>query len=462
MIDVSASVPVVTNPAVASDDPDKVLPRRSLPRPATHLYILLFLWSISGLLPGFHIISVLLWLTGSAAIWLVMLADLIQLYRIMPPQVKRLFPETLALHATRPVTLQLTSSSVQHLDLQDEYPAHWQMTGLPLTLDIAPAQITTVTYNLTPTRRGDADFGWVHVRLRSPLGLWQQRVEAGQPQSVRVFPDFVPLTRFALLTASQASRLIGVHQQRRRGEGTEFDQLRDYRTGDSLRQIDWKATARLHRPISREYQDERHQQVMILLDSGRRMLAQDGDIGHFDQALDALLVVAYLALRQGDSVGLQVAGGMHRWVPPQRGAAVIETLLQASYDLQPQPVATDYVAAASELLRLQPRRSLLLWITNVRDEDSDDLLLAAHLLKRHHRLIIVSLRETVLDQVLQQPVHTLSQAVLAGATADYLNQREQLQRQMQHQGIPMLDTTCRHLPALLVSEYLKIRSSGVI
>ena len=103
--------------------------------------------------------------------------------------------------------------------------------------------------------------------------------------------------------------MVGAHLRRRRGEGTEFQQLREYRLGDSLRQIDWKATQRARKLISRDYQDERNQQVMLLVDTGRRMLARDDGLSHFDHVLNAALLVAYIALRQGDVVGLLAAAG---------------------------------------------------------------------------------------------------------------------------------------------------------
>ena len=112
-----------------------------------------------------------------------------------------------------------------------------------------------------------------------------------------------------MLGAETASRAVGAHVKRRRGEGTDFHQMRDYRVGDSLRQVDWKATARMRRLISREYQDERNQHLLMVIDTGRRMLARDGELSHFDHVLNAALVVSYLALRQGDAVGLLASGG---------------------------------------------------------------------------------------------------------------------------------------------------------
>ena len=177
--------------------------------------------------------------------------------------------------------------------------------------------------------------------MRSPWRLWWQQRTLPPALEVRVYPNFVPLTRFALFSADQASRLVGAHVKRRRGEGTDFHQMREYRIGDSLRQLDWKATARARKLISREYRDEKNQQLLLMLDSGRRMLASEGGLSHFDHALNASLVVAYrrCAGRCRRPVRCR---GERRWVAPQRGMGTVEHLLRASYDLQPRAVATDY------------------------------------------------------------------------------------------------------------------------
>src|SRR5262249_9026035 len=155
---------------------------------------------------------------------------------------------------------------------------------------------------LTPAARGTFEFAGCSVRLHSHLRLWRQRRGVPVRQTRRVDPNFAPLAQLALTGTEQASRLIGAHRKRRRGEGTEFRQLREYRIGDALRQIDWKASQRARKLISRDYQDERNQQIMLLVDTGRRMLARDGALAHFDHVLNAALLVAYIALRQGDAV----------------------------------------------------------------------------------------------------------------------------------------------------------------
>jgi uncharacterized protein (DUF58 family) len=270
-----------------------------------------------------------------------------------------------------------------------------------------------------------------------------------------------------LFGAEQASRLVGAHVRRRRGEGTDFHQMREYRVGDSMRQVDWKATARMRRLISREYQDERNQQLVLMLDTGRRLMAREtalantsATMSHFDHVLDASLVVAWLALRQGDAVDLLASGGDAAWVPPQRGSAAIDRLMRATYALQPRPVATDFLAAATDIALRQRRRSLVMLVTNLRDEDMDDVLAAVQLLRRRHVVCVASLRESALDAALAREVDDLPGALTAAATAQYLESRGAAHEALRSHGVRVLDVTCDALPAALVDTYLAVKRSG--
>ena len=202
--------------------------------------------------------------------------------------------------------------------------------------------------------------------------------------------------------------------------------------------------------------------MILCVDTGRRMLARDGELSHFDRTLDAALVVSYLALRQGDAVGLFASGGERRWVAPQRGMGAIDTLLAQTYDLQPQPVATDFLAAATELSRRQRRRGLLIWVTNLRDEDSDDMLAAIRMLQSRHLVIVASLREQSLDAAANGEVHELEDALRAGAAARYLQQRAAVHDALRRQRVTVLDVTCEELPGALVERYLRVKREGLL
>lgn len=441
----------------------EVAVRRSLPRPAPAMLWLLAAWAGLGVAVAFGHSPVKAWHGAGLALLVLALFDVAQVLRRPTPQVVRGLADTWPIGIERTVTLSLeTEEKRQRLDVFDLHPGGWRMHGLPRRLQLRAGEVTSFDYQLCANARGDFQFEGVQLRLHSPWRLWWQSRMAGVEQRVRVFPNFAPLAKFAMFSAEQASRLVGAHLRRRRGEGTDFHQMREYRIGDSMRQIDWKATARARRLISREYQDEKNQQLVLLLDTGRRLLARDGALAHFDHVLDAALVVAYLALRQGDAVGLLASGGANAWVPPRRGVGAIDELLRASYALQPKPVATDFLAAATELSLRQRRRSLVMLVTNLRDEDMDDVLAAVQMLRKRHVVCVASLREGSLDSALAQPVHDLSQAIRAGATAQYLERRNAAHEALRNHGVMVLDVTCEQLAASLVEKYLAVKRDGLL
>lgn len=438
-------------------------------RPAPLLIALLVLWGLSGLAVLFAGVPLLAWQSTGLVLVLLAGVDALLLHRRETPQVTREIPEVLPLGIGRDVTLRVESMARQRIEVFDLHPGAWPAQGLPQRLKLAPATASTFSYRLRPVARGDAIFEGVQLRMASPLRLWRQSRIAGAPQRVRVYPNFAPLTRFALFSAEQASRLVGAHLKRRRGEGTDFNQMREYRIGDSLRQIDWKATSRSRKLISREYQDEKNQQLVMMVDTGRRMMAREpapakagGEIAHFDHVLNATLVVSHLALRQGDAVGLFASGGESRWVAPKRGMATIDTLLRASYDLQPQAVATDYLAAATELSLRQRKRSLVMLVTNVRDEDIEDLLAAVRLLQKRHLVCVASLRERALDEAINEEVHDLPGAIRAAAVARYLEQRTAAHEALRSHRVMVLDVASEELPAALVERYLAVKRAGLL
>jgi uncharacterized protein (DUF58 family) len=431
-------------------------------RPARALVGGLIAWALLGAVVAFGLVDVAAWYAAGALLVALAVVDAVLLWRAPTPTARRDLPHVVPVGVETEgwLHLHVAGASALRVEAHEGLPGDWPMRGLPRALHLAPGRETSVAYRFTALDRGSVAIAECQLRLASPLRLWRHKRVVPLAQTLRVYPNFAPLAKFALFSAEKASRVVGAHIARHRGEGTEFQQLREYRVGDPLRQIDWKASRRAHKLISREYQHERNQQVMLMLDTGRRMLAKDDALSHFDHVLNAALVVAYLALRQGDAVGLLASGGAHRWRQPQRGLGAVDTLLHAVYDLQAEPVATDYLAAATELALRQSRRSLVLLVTNVRDEDIEDLLAAIRLLQRRHLVCVASLREGALDVGLERPVENLEQAIGIGALAQYLVERDRAHKALRSQGVMVLDVTCPQLPAALVETYLSVKRAG--
>jgi uncharacterized protein (DUF58 family) len=266
--------------------------------------------------------------------------------------------------------------------------------------------------------------------------------------------------KYTLLATDNRTSQLGIRKRPRRGEGLDFLQLREYREGDALRQIDWQATSRLQKGISREYQDERDQQIIFLLDCGRKMHARDEDLSHFDHALNAVLLLAHVALRQGDAVGLMTFSGERRWLAPRKGSAHLNSLMNTVYDLRTSVRASDYLAAANELTVRVRKRALVVIVSNLRDEEQDELAQSLRVLRRSHLVLLASMQERILARALEGPVHDLDSALRVSSTRRYLEQRQRAHQQVTRAGIMALDVEPQQLAVALVNGYLDIKSRG--
>ena len=394
-----------------------------------------------------------------------LLVDALLLRQLASPRIERLLPGNLPLGRWSEVRLNVHHSFTRAVQVEvfDHLPGAMAFEHLPLKVDLHPGEQTQVSYRVRPLQRGHFHFPQCEASLPSPMGLWRARRYLPITGETRVYPDFARLYGAQLMAVDDWLSQLGVRQQQRRGLGQEFHQLREFRDGDSLRQIDWKATARKRTPIAREYQDERDQQIIFMLDCGRRMRSQDGDLSHFDHALNACLLLSYVALRQGDAVGLATfASEQQRFLAPVKGQAQLNVLLNALYDLHSTQQPADFSAAVEQLLSRQRRRVLVVLVTNLRDEDDQTLLGAVKRLSRQHRVLVASLREEVLDTLRHTPVQDLSSALDYCGTLDYLNARADLHERLIANKVPVLDARPGELGPQLVSRYLAWKKAGVL
>jgi uncharacterized protein (DUF58 family) len=398
----------------------------------------------------------------SAVFGVLALGDLLLAARRTPLQARRVLPASAPLYVWIEVRLHVSNPDRMRVSCEafDHHPPEGAIEGLPRGLEIPAGGWAEFSYRLRPTTRGDLRFGPLALRLYSPLGLWQRRVRIGEPSILRVYPNFAALTRYALFATDNRLSQMGVLQRRRRGEGLDFDQLREYREGDSQRKIDWKASQRLQKLISREYQDERDQQVVFLIDCGRRMCAKDDDCSHFDHALDATLLLAYVGLRQGDAVGLMTMSGQHLWLAPRKSHAMVSLILNRVYGLQPGLLTSDYHQAAVELSKRLKKRALVVLISNLRDEDDETLLPALRLLQKRHLVLFASLRERALDETVLAPVEDFEDALTHGAAVEYRLRRDAAFRRLRQGNVVCLDVPPQRLALALVNQYLEVKRSG--
>ena len=404
------------------------------------------------------------WALAAALVAIAAVGDAAVALRTQPFAAQRATPVSLALGVWHRVEVRVSNraSKARSADVYDHHPPEFEVRGLPQSVKISAREWAQVDYEVRPVRRGDFAFGPIELRVSSPLGLWQRVTREGAGATSRVYPNFAALTGYALLATDQRLSQMGVLQRQRRGEGLEFHQLREYREGDTQRQVDWKATSRAGKLISREYQDERDQNIVFLIDCGRRLGARDDELTHFDHVLNAVLLLAYVSLRQGDAAGFLTMSGPARFMAPRKSAATVNAMLNQLYDLQPTLRTSDYYAAAVELMLRVRKRSLVVIVSNLRDEDEDTLGPALRLLGKRHLVLFASLREAILGRAMKARVDTFERALTYAATAEYLRARELACARLERHGAHLLDVEPADLPIALVNRYLDIKRARLL
>jgi uncharacterized protein (DUF58 family) len=435
-----------------------------MPIPSKRLFYILSIIALIGLLATVETDLIALWKFALTIVLVSAAIDLLFVYLKQPIEALRDAPSSLPLGVNRQIKLRLHNHSKrsQTLQVYDHYPESMDVEGLPVNLSIGAGQYADIEYKLTAIERGKFFFPLVQIHLDSLLGLWQRNIKLNEVSETHVYPNFAAISQYALLATDNNLSQMGIIKKRRRGEGQGFHQLREYREGDALRQIDWKATARSLKLISREYQDERDQEIIFMLDCVHLMLAKDDELSHFDHTLNSILLLSYVALRQGDAVGLGTFSGESRWIPPRKGYHTIHNILNTVYDLQPSNESPDFSKAATELIIRHKKRALIIVLTNIRDEDSDDLLPAIRLLRKHHLVLVSSLREKAIDDVLHQDIKKLPDAILNAATHQYLQHRKKSFETLLMSGVNAVEATPDHLSVDLINAYLNIKRSGIL
>lgn len=441
-------------------------------RPTRRLIFTALALSVAALVPAaLHAVGAERELALTESSWRIMLALVVSLALFDWMLVRRL-PRLII---TRSVTPNIPLNRVARVELDiehgfgrrliarvhDRHPEDTVCRDMPLIVPLRPNERSVVDYHVRPTRRGDLQFGSTEVLFPSPLGLWERKHRVGEPSLIRVYPDFAAISRYLEMVSDQQVSRLGIKLNQRRGEGLEFHQLRDYRPGDTSRQIDWKATSRRRKLTTKEYQEERDQQVLFAIDSGRRMRSLDGELSHFDHALNAMLLLSYVALRQGDAVGMLSFGASEHWVPMLRGVNSINALLNEIYDLESGPQAGDYVAMAEEIMRRQRRRALVVLMTNLREEDHD-LVPALQLIRQRHVVLLANLRESVLDETLAKDPINFDEALRLAGTVHYVRKRRQIQSQYERHAHLTIDTRASDLPIEVVNSYWQVKRSGLL
>lgn len=397
---------------------------------------------------------------------LAVVADVFLLYRTKGIEASRACADRFSNGDNNEVKLRVESRYPfpVHLSVIDEVPVIFQQRDICFKLSLDSGQAKTIVYNLRPNRRGVYDFGMIRVFASTRLGLIERRLSCGKRQKIKVYPSYLMLHRYELLAMSDNLTELGIKKIRRVGHQTEFEQIKEYVKGDDYRTINWKASARRHQLMVNVYQDERSQQIYNVIDKGRVMQQAFQGVTLLDYAINASLVLSYVAMRKDDKAGL-VTFNEHfdTFVPASKQAGQMQTLLESLYAQETTFGETDFSALCLHLAKHVNKRSLLVLYTNFGSLGSMNRQLAyLQQLSRQHRLLVVFFEDADLKEYIsKKPVDTEGyyRQVIA---EKFAYEKRLIVTTLKQNGIYSVLTTPDKLSIDVLNKYLEMKSRQLI
>lgn len=363
------------------------------------------------------------------------------------------------------VQIQNYGAHAVSLIVKDEFPPQMTLSGLREAHVRVDGQTSAaLVYGLKPPKRGRFEFGAIAVRYLSRLNLVWCETRVGETTSVKVYPN-MRRAREAELKALGARSLVATHRKTSwRGEGREFESLRDYVRGDELRHISWSATARRGKLTTRQYQIERDQTILIAIDGGRLMTARIEQETKLDSAVHAALALMSAAARAGDNAGLLVFGRkIKSFLPPGRGHDHMDAALEALYSVEPEMIEPSYSSAFEFIAANSKRRALVVLLTDLVDEEgSKELLTSLRLLRPRHLPLVVTIADRDLRAVVSNAPTNVRELFTQSVAEEIMHLREAALRLVESQGGLALDVTAAALAPAILEKYLQVKERGLL
>ncbi|MEP6766865.1 MAG: DUF58 domain-containing protein [Gemmatimonadaceae bacterium] len=351
------------------------------------------------------------------------------------------------------------------LELQDQLPTHIKGGVGAQLLRLQAQSVERVETKLSGMTRGAAPLGPIGVRASTRLGLMSATYRFEPADSIRVIPSVSGVRRFRLLAMQHRLSLLGVRVLRRKGGGQAFANLREYVRGDDPRHIDWKATSKKDKLITREFTIERSQTVMTLIDAGRAMTQLSGTFARFEHALSSALILTDVASNSGDRVGTMVFDDEVRaYVPPQSNRGALQSVRDAFVPVVATTREPDYASAFRFLATHQGKRALIVFFTDVIDVRASQALLAyVTRSAARHLVLVVALRNDALfaAATLKEPTSSTSLFEIAAAE-EVIGARDEALHRMRRAGVIVLDVSPQTMTAAVVNQYLELKGRGAL
>jgi len=381
-------------------------------------------------------------------------------------RVRRVMPEPFSLGEHEEVTVVVENSAAAGLlaTIADHAPADLTPQPREVAGKFDRNGRLELTYGTSSPRRGAYKFGPVDLQVSRRDGWWRRQVRLQHPNEVAVFPNVVAIKRMQLTLRRGLRVMAGLRRARPPGASTAFAGLRDYVRGDDIRRVSWTATARRDHPVVVEVEAERGQQVMIAIDCGRLMTAPAGELDKLDYAINAALMLAWVAQAYGDRVGLMTFDDrVTSFIKPERGSAQLRRITEELYAVKPEYVEPDFGHAFTHLSLRLGRRSMVVILTDLQDPEASKELVAHCLrLAARHLVLVVAMSDPSVVSARQAPVTTSSRAYEWAAAEEFMASRRESFELLRRGGVLGLDVVAGSLSPALVERYLELKERALL
>ncbi len=359
------------------------------------------------------------------------------------------------------------SKKINQINLRDDLPDSFKAEPKEFSTYTGEKSKTRFNYELTSTARGKFDLEFVDVKISSRFKLWSAFYQLPCQSTIGVYPDMKQIADYDLLARTNRLSQTGVRRVRKIGQDNEFERLRDYTKDDNYKHIDWRTTARRRKLTVKDFQSSQSQRIIFMVDCARMMTGNSDNLSMLDHAFNAMLMLSYIALKQGDSVGLlNFSDQIHNYTPPRNGTAHVNRLLHASFDQQARYVEARYDKAFLYVKQRCSKRSMVVLITNVIDEINAHQVLqyTSNLTGRHLPLCLLLKDHDLFDIVDEyDPAHSSQNAIYdAAAAATVVNWRREVITEMKHQGVLAIEAFPEKMTAQLINQYLEIKARHLL
>lgn len=389
------------------------------------------------------------------------IADLARLPKPSQISVKRTWKSPVALSVESEVglTVENLSSTSVHASLIDTVPLQLRTEPPALTIYAKAKSEDAAAYRIRPVERGDAKLGDCYVRYQSLIRIAERWVSAPLGQTVRIYPNLDEAKRHSIYLLRSRQMAMERRRTRVRGIGREFESLREYQDGDEYRDICWTASARRAKLVTRLYQIERSQTVWIVIDAGRLMRARVGGFSKLDQAVNAALSLAQVALYSGDQVGLIAYGrGIRQQLPAAKGSAHLRQIIERLAMVHEETAEADHLQMAGRLLADQKRRSLIVWMTDLAETAmTPEVIEAASMMMPRHLVLFVVIGQPDLGALAAKTPQSEAEMYRVAAAQEMVHRRELLLARLRERGALAMEVSSGIVSPVLVNAYLQIK-----